>query len=381
MAIIKTFLKYNGNKSIEELPICETDILILNCLSYCAFINSPKYDPKMENKFFDFSIFDDKKDYKILAEPFLTPGNEYSNFIEQFFKCERYKKLKFGHVMNHFSKEKDAQFFATTYRLGKSTIIVFRGTDNTIAGWKEDFNMALMDVVPAQKCAELYVEKVAKKLRGNFIVSGHSKGGNLAYYSFFNSPDELKERISFVYNLDGPGFKNDNYDYEKYKDKILKIVPNDDIVGVLFDTSNNYKIVPSTKIGVFAHDLLTWNLDRSKNLTELIVVSNLTPFSNAFKLTINDWFYSYDETYIKEMTDFIFTFVDLNDRNTLGEIVKDFIFHGHIFSSEFDKMDEKKKNIVYKMSKKFLKLYIKNLFSNDDTKLNNLQLLFSKKGK
>ena len=241
--------------------------------------------------------------------------------------------------------------------------------------------MALMDVVPAQKCAELYVEKVAKKLRGNFIISGHSKGGNLAYYSFFNSPDELKERISFVYNLDGPGFKNDNYDYEKYKDKILKIVPNDDIVGVLFDTSNNYKIVPSTKIGVFAHDLLTWNLDRSKNLTEPVVVTNLTPFSNAFKLTINDWFYSYDETYIKEMTDFIFTFVDLNDRNTLGEIVKDFIFHGHIFSSEFDKMDEKKKNIVYKMSKKFLKLYIKNLFSNDDTKLNNLQLLFSKKGK
>ncbi len=374
MNTIKKFLKINGNKTINELPFCQTDVLILTCISYCAFVNSPKFDDKMKDKFFDFSIFDDKNDYTILRKPFLTPGNKYTLFIENFFKCKRYKKLKFGHVMNYFSKEKNAQFFATTYRLGNNSLIVFRGTDNTITGWKEDFNMALYDVVPAQKYAKDYVERVSKKLKGNFIIAGHSKGGNLAYFSYFNSKEEIQNRITKVYNLDGPGFKNDNFDYKKHKDKIIKIVPNEDIVGVLFDNSNNYEICYTSKLSVFAHDLLTWKLNKKHNFTEVAKANNLTPYSSAFKNTINNWFYSYDSTYINEMTDFIFTFLELNNHNTLGDIAKDFFLHGYIFSSKLSKMDSSKKTIVYKMTKEFLALYIKNLFSNDQQKIEKLKI-------
>lgn len=375
MATIKKFLKINGNKTISELPFCETDILILTCISYCAFINSPKYDEKMKDKFFNFSVFDDKNDYQILRKPFLTPGNSYNLFIENFFKCKRYKELKFGHVMNYFSKEKNAQFFATTYRLGNTTLIDFRGTDNSITGWKEDFNMALYDTVPAQKYAKEYVEKIAKKLKGNFIIAGHSKGGNLAYYSYFNLDDETRKRIIKVYNLDGPGFKNDNYDYNKFNNKIIKIVPTEDIVGVLFDNSNNYKICYTSKLSVFAHDLLTWKLDKKQNYTKVLVANNLTPYSLAFKNSINSWFYNYDSNYINEMTDFIFTFLELSNYNTLGDITKDFFLHGYIFSSKLSSMEPQKKTIVYKMSKEFIKLYVKNLFSNDEQKISKFKCL------
>lgn len=369
MATIKTFFKLHGNDSIEKVPFCETDILVLNCLSYCAFINTPEFKDEMKNKFFLFSTFNNKDSYKILAEPFLTPGNEYLDFLEVFFKCERYKDLKFGHVLDHFSKKGEAQFFGMTFKFKNNLIIVFRGTDNSITGWKEDFNMALLDTIPAQELSKKYVEKIAKKLKGNFYISGHSKGGNLSYYSFFNVNDEIKKRVIKVYNLDGPGFRNDSYDYSLYEDKLLKIVPNDDIVGSLFDNSGNHKIVGSTKIGVFAHDLLTWNLDRQNSCLTSYEVKNLTPFSRAFKLTINDWFYNYSSSYVKEMTDFIFRFLEVNNRNTLGEIVKDFLLHGYIFTSEFDKISGDTKEIVYKMSKDFIKLYIKNLFSNDNKAL------------
>lgn len=369
MATIKTFFKLHGNDPIEKVPFCETDILVLNCLSYCAFINTPEFKEEMKNKFFLFSTFNNKDSYKILAEPFLTPGNEYVDFLEVFFKCERYKDLKFGHVLDHFSKKDEAQFFGMTFKFKNNLIIVFRGTDNSIIGWKEDFNMALLDTIPAQELSKKYVEKIAKKLRGNFYISGHSKGGNLSYYSFFNVNDEIKKRVIKVYNLDGPGFRNDPYDYSLYEDKLLKIVPNDDIVGCLFDNSGNHKIAGSTKIGVFAHDLLTWNLDRQNGCLTSYEVKNLTPFSRAFKLTINDWFYNYSSSYVKEMTDFIFRFLEVNNRNTLGEIVKDFLLHGYIFTSEFDKISGDTKEIVYKMSKDFIKLYIKNLFSNDNKML------------
>lgn len=369
MATIKTFFKLHGNDPIEKVPFCETDILILNCLSYCAFTNTPEFKEEMKNKFFLFSTFDNKDSYKILAEPFLTPGNEYVDFLEVFFKCERYKDLKFGHVLDHFSKKGEAQFFGMTFKFKNNLIIVFRGTDNSITGWKEDFNMALLDTIPAQELSKKYVEKIAKKLKGNFYISGHSKGGNLSYYSFFNVSDEIKKRVIKVYNLDGPGFRNDSYDYSLYEDKLLKIVPNDDIVGSLFDNSGNHKIVGSTKIGVFAHDLLTWSLDRQNSCLTSYEVKNLTPFSRAFKLTINDWFYNYSSSYVKEMTDFIFRFLEVNNRNTLGEIVKDFLLHGYIFTSEFDKISGDTKEIVYKMSKDFIKLYIKNLFSNDNKTL------------
>ena len=74
-------------------------------------------------------------------------------------------------------------------------MVVFRGTDDTLIGWKEDFHMTYMDHVPAQKRAASYLHHVMKEFpKGRFLVAGHSKGGNLATYACSYLPDSLFEQ-------------------------------------------------------------------------------------------------------------------------------------------------------------------------------------------
>ena len=53
-------------------------------------------------------------------------------------------------------------------------LISFRGTDDTIIGWKEDFNLST-GVVPAQKGPYEYLQKISEHTDGMLRVGGHSK--------------------------------------------------------------------------------------------------------------------------------------------------------------------------------------------------------------
>ena len=100
----------------------------------------------------------------------------------------------------------ETQFAAMTFTAKKQfTYVGFRGTDTSLAGWKENFNMAFADAVPAQHQALRYLEAIAAKTTGPLYVGGHSKGGNLAEYAALKAAPEIQARIERVFIHDGPG--------------------------------------------------------------------------------------------------------------------------------------------------------------------------------
>lgn len=364
MATIKNFLKKYGNANFEEVPFCDADILFLNTLSYADFSDYLKKHEELKTelvKYHDFRETDPEK----LAKKYNRVGNDYVQFVKATLVSKRYGDLEIGYMQNVFSVKKQTQFFAMTFRLDNKIIVMYRGTDNTIVGRKEDFNMAFMDVIPAQIYAKKYLKKILRTVKGKVIVSGHSKGGNLAYYAFYNVTEKEKKRVSKVYNLDGPGFKEDLYDYEKYKDQLLKIVPSDDIVGILFDTSSNYTIIGSSSVSLMAHDPLSWMLTFKDQKCNFLIEQNLTPFSAALRDTINIWAKSYDEETVEEFVDFIFDFLGSDSKNTIKDVIRDYLFTGTLLKKQLANLDEQKQNQVRKMMKDLFKLYFKNLFKND----------------
>ena len=190
----------------------------------------------------------------------------------------RFKDLLLRHQVIINNKENEEQFSAITIVIPDGSICVsFRGTDDTIIGWKEDCNLSVYETVPAQKDAVDYLESEflfdkTSKIR----ICGHSKGGNLAVYSAVSAPKEIRDRIISVYSFDGPGFQPSFFDKEGYfdiKDRIVSVWSQNSLVGVLLESAGRVEIIHSRVFGPLAHDGFNWTLmgtrfDREKELSE-----------------------------------------------------------------------------------------------------------------
>ncbi len=364
MATIKNFLKLKKDDSFKKTPLCESDIVALTALSYADFKNSIYFDEKTTHGMVPLSIFGKNTIISKLKKKYLALGRGYIQFLSLLFSASRYEDVKIGYFCDRFNEDKDTQFFALTYYIDGKYVIVFRGTDNTITGWKEDLNMALMEKIPAQKLARDYARKVLKEVKGKVYIAGHSKGGNLAYYTYFNLNKRERNRIKFVYNFDGPGFRDDEYDYSEYGKKFHKYVTEDDIIGMIFDTSNNWEIVPSTRINISAHDLLTWKLDRKTKYTTLQRLSSLTVYSSCFNTTFNTWYYQTNRKDAKTLTKFVFDLVETNKIMTLGGLLKDILFAGEAYYKTIENYDEASKKKIRLMLRELGKLYLSNLLKD-----------------
>lgn len=204
-------------------------------------------------------------------------------------ESERFGSLRMSGYLNKIDEIKEEQFCAVTYTCDSLwNFIVYRGTDDTIVGWKEDFNLGYMDVVPAQTDALSYLEKASKVLKGKIIVGGHSKGGNLAIYSASMSDEKIQKRITDVYNNDGPGFKKEFFETSSYaaiRNKEHTFVPQLSIIGMLFSHSDAYCTVESDAQGLYQHDPFSWHV-MSKEFVEL---SDTNEQSKFIGKTVNEW--------------------------------------------------------------------------------------------
>ena len=191
---------------------------------------------------------------------------------------DRYKDLLLRHQVIKYDKEKEEQFSAITIALPDGSICVsFRGTDDTIIGWKEDCNLSVYETVPAQKDGvEYLVSESMNDKTSRIRICGHSKGGNLAVYSAVSAPKEIRDRIIEVYSFDGPGFQPSFFEREGYndiKDRIVSVWSQNSLVGVLLEHAGRVEIVHSRVFGPLAHDGFNWTLlgthfDREKELSE-----------------------------------------------------------------------------------------------------------------
>ncbi|MGN1098457.1 MAG: Mbeg1-like protein [Clostridia bacterium] len=259
MGNITDFVKNQGGKTFAELPFTPTDAAVLCQLSYLKFEH----------------IFPEKRggtllksmsapNRELLFEDSRFGDNQREIYFEAAFS-RRYQNMKISHIQSVKDDGAEVCFCGMVFSPEDSApAVVFRGTDQYIVGWKEDFKMAFMSPVPSQTMSAEYLKSAAKAIRGGFFICGHSKGGNLAVYSALNSSPEIRRRIKMIYNLDGPGFRDSVTDAEEYKElrgRITKIIPQKSFVGRLLQNASVCRVVDSQGMGILQHDIFNWNVD------------------------------------------------------------------------------------------------------------------------
>ena len=207
--------------------------------------------------------FDARKGEKLSMGVLVS--HEILEMSRKMAKTPRFRDMGLSCCRSRLDLERETQFAAITIVLGDGTVYLsFRGTDDTLVGWKEDFNMTFSPIVPSQELAAAYTRAVAARWRGRGLrLGGHSKGGNLAVYSAIHAPAGVQRRIRQVYNNDGPGFKESVSElpgYQAVRDRITTIVPQSSVVGMLLEHTDNYHVVYSTEQGVNQHNGFSWQV-------------------------------------------------------------------------------------------------------------------------
>ncbi len=266
MATVFDYLRWRGDLSFEASPLCELDALVFCEISYIFF------DGIVPEKLEDGSVTIAEAAeifFERNADREITLGEIVPNEIVDLFRIaatsRRFSDIELSRFVNIVDEESVEQFSAVSFfPTDDSIFIAYRGTDDTITGWREDFRMAFLTPVPAQRRAEEYLLSVTADIDRKIYIGGHSKGGNLALWAGLNAPEELAERIEKIYNFDGPGFLDNVWEKGEYKriaDKISTVIPTGSIVGLLLKYDEKYRVTKSAvKNYLHQHDALTWEV-------------------------------------------------------------------------------------------------------------------------
>ena len=337
-----TIIDYAAEQRADytELPYNETDALVLATLAYQRMPDIvPSYDTTLERlgtigarirslrpwrslaglnavfrppfegptlleigRALDIGDFNASTGYKGTSDPELT----YQLF-SAVVNNPRFNTIRMGAYSEVTSVEKQTQFAAMTALRPDGVLMpLFRGTDDSFVGWKEDFNMSFQYPVPSQEFAADYLRGIARIWHGPIIPAGHSKGGNLAVYCALNAPQAIQNRITKVYSLDGPGFPEHvvtSADYAKIIDRIVKIVPDSSIIGMILQTPERCVVVASTERGIMQHMPYSWQIEHGS----VVRLPEISPGSQYFNRALNEWLTSLTTEQRRHTIDALFT--------------------------------------------------------------------------
>lgn len=302
MGIIFDYLDQVAYDSIYDTPFNELDLLMLTEITYLPFdqIVSDQMSPDCTCRLFEAAE-------KVPQDLSMLVTKNRLKLLEKAASSTRFKNIKLMGYVNDIDPDVQKQFAAMIFKIKPdSYVLTFRGTDDSIIGWKEDFHMTYMDQVPAQKTAVNYLRKAMDALPGQFILTGHSKGGNLASYAASQIEPEYQERIQSIYSYDAPGLNHSvitSQGYQTISDKIKRYIPQGSIVGMMLETPKQAQIVKSTAIGGLAqHDTFTWQISDQT----FVLLDNLNPDSLQVDKTLKNWVNSVSDEELKDFFDLFF---------------------------------------------------------------------------
>jgi len=253
------YLKFYGDASFSELAFNEVDSLILSMLSYAKLKGIVPKEKRqsitIREASYKFFLKYSEKDFK--KEDWLFPSSY--KLLELLQNSKRFSYAKLYYLVS--STDDFGQFGALTIRLTNGiTYISYEGTDSSVIGWKEDFELVYKFPVSSQILARDYFNQTLNLFDREVYVGGHSKGGNLAMYAYMYGKSSLKKRVRKVYNFDGPGFLHDVLDsslYQEMSSKLDMIVPRESVVGMLLG-HKDYRVVNSSYKAIMQHDAVSW---------------------------------------------------------------------------------------------------------------------------
>ena len=232
----------------------------------------------------------------------------------------RFRDLRLSGFVRRALPECTEQFSALTVSIPDGTHYVsFRGTDDTLYAWKEDFMMALSGAIPAQRDAADYLSWAASAYVGSLRVGGHSKGGNLAVYAAAQADPAVQRRILTIYNDDGPGFDASfltTPGYLAIRDRLLTLIPQFSIVGTLLEQDTNCVVVRSSRFGIAAHDGFNWGV----RATAFLRCPDLSRSSRAFDATMGRILGEMDMDERREFIENLFRILSATGAVTISDI-------------------------------------------------------------
>lgn len=324
------YLRQQGNISFREQGLNEVDNLIFSTLVYLKF-EKLRYDAERRS----FSMQELFRLCEISAMDTSDTPCDPVKLLRAVAATKRYRDVQAHYYKSHYDVQKQIQFAAVTWQYDQDRYyIAFRGTDNTLTGWREDYNLAYLTQTPGQSAARDYINFVAEKIpnrseaaasnntapTADLIIGGHSKGGNLAVYGAAFCREEIRnDRIAQVYSNDGPGFNStiaESQNYLAILDKVLKIIPESSYVGILFSSKARRKIIVSSAKGKGQHNPYSWSVQG----TEFEPADSRSFSSMLMDRTFSAWIDSLSPEEKQLIVDSLFDTLESTGAETLREL-------------------------------------------------------------
>ena len=359
MANVCDYVKWRGDITLEQSKFNEIDNLILSRFSYFPFDKIIKENEVVTIK--ELSKRFQKQDVTKL--PILWKDDV--DLFPLMGESERFGKLLATKYINKIDQEQEKQFAAITVLIPDDTIFVsYRGTDNTIVGWKEDLNMSFKSHIASQISAKKYLEMIAEEYSDKKIrIGGHSKGGNIAVYAATFASSIIKDRIINVYNNDGPGFCDDVIGTPEYQDMINKVhtyIPQSSVIGRLMNHREKYTVVESVQKGIIQHDLYSWQVLGTKFIT----LEEVTNGSEFVDKTIKEWLENVEPEKREQVIDVVFDILNATDAQTMKEIKNNWFTSARTMMSSYKNIDNETKDMIWKAVGELLKSAKNNIFED-----------------
>ncbi|MCM1117879.1 MAG: DUF2974 domain-containing protein [bacterium] len=311
------YLREYADVSLQEEPMNDVDSLVLCQFSYLKFDGLVPLVTENGRSVSLQQIYGHPDYEKLYGDERYEKENRA--LFEAMQKSVRFRKMKLNCYVNIIETRADfeTQFSAVTLLLEDGSMYVaYRGTDETIVGWKEDFNMAFLSPVPGQEFAVKYLNMVTERLPHRFYIGGHSKGGNLAVYAAMNCSPQVRERIIKIYSMDGPGFRPEvleKCDFGQIEERTCKILPHSSLVGMLFEKDIRYQVVESRTFGLAQHNPFTWLVQDG----HFVTVSDIYETRRFMDDTLNEWILSLDEQSLRTFVDTLFQILSASEADNL----------------------------------------------------------------
>ena len=353
MGNLITYVQQYEAQTFQEKLVTDIDILVLTEIAYLPFdeIVSSSFEEKTA-----ISLNQLGKEFETIKEkehknnPFMIT-KERIQLLDVVSKSLRFKDVKVFGFMNDIDDELTKQFAAVCYQWEEeSRWIIFRGTDESLTGWKEDFMMTYSDLIPAQIDAIEYLRKQAELFSGSLNISGHSKGGNLSLYASAMQEEDIQNRIQQIYCWDAPGVHRSILNTEGYQRVVLKAkryIPQDSIVGLMLESQVPYHIIESQGSGISQHSALMWNIedDHFVELTELTRNSQLTD------QTFKQWTEVVSDEDLKLFFDTFFELIFEMGVETVNDVYYNFRMYMRQFFEKAYQMDTEKREILLRVGR------------------------------
>ncbi|GHT48220.1 hypothetical protein FACS1894102_0760 [Spirochaetia bacterium] len=362
MADIFDYLHWRGDISFKTSQFNPVDNIIFSLIAYLPMDNivPPVHAGAVPLPVVMKHIIELEKKKPQVRRGYIF-GDDESKIVAGLSVAERYRNVMLHSYTNKTDADKRMQFSAVTLNSKECPdYVAFRGTDLTIVGWQEDFNMIFDHAIPAQIEAVNYLQNNVSNIKGSFNIGGHSKGGNLSVYASAFCKGFSKRRILNIYNNDGPGFSKEiirKNEYKEIQDSIRTFIPEDSIVGLLFEHQQKYSVVHSKGSGFYQHNPFLWQVKRDN----MEIVPAVTKNSNFLNKNLMEWLDGMDQETRGQFIDALFGVLNKTNVKSIPDFTDNWFENSTVLLKSMHTLDKKTKDMLVKTFSSLVNVVVNNV--------------------